>query len=295
VRKPKAPAASGKPGFCVWIVSPADYVHSRCFEETALALSEAFGQLGYAAPIVTDPANIKGRAVVLGTNLLKYVPRSLPENLILYNLEQVQLDSPWFDQAHIELLRHYPVWDYSSRNIQALAALGVKASLCGIGYSPALTRIPHSLVQDIDVVFIGSINERRAAVLEALRRRGMKVFAGAGLYGSERDAVFGRAKIVLNLHHYEAQVFEIVRVSYLLANRLCVVSETGLDNELEDPLRNGVAFVNYRDLVAVCHHLLQRPEERRRLANSGFEAFKAQPQAPMLKAALAGLVQLSRT
>jgi hypothetical protein len=295
VPKPKAPPASGQPGFCVWIVSPADYVHSRGFEETALALSESFGQLGYAAPIVTDPAAIEGCAVVLGTNLLKYIPRPHPENLILYNLEQVQLGSPWFDQAQVELLRHYPVWDYSSRNIQALAALGIKATKCGIGYSPALTRIPHSLVQDIDVAFIGSISERRAVVLEALRRRGMKVFAGAGLYGSERDAVFGRAKIVLNLHHYEAQVFEIVRVSYLLANRLCVVSETGLDHELESPLRNGVAFVNYRELVAVCHHLLQRPEERRRLANAGFDAFKALPQAAMLKAALTSLSQLSRT
>jgi hypothetical protein len=295
VPQPKAPPAAGKPGFCIWIVSPAGYLHSRCFEETALALSEAFGELGYGAPIVTDPAAVEGTAVVLGTNLLRYVPRPLPEKLILYNLEQVQVDSPWFDQAYIELLRHYSVWDYSSRNIHALAGLGVKAVQCGIGYSPGLTRIPHSLVQDIDVAFIGSIGERRARVLEALERQGMKVFAGSGLYGAERDAIFGRAKVVLNLHHYEAQVFEIVRVSYLLANRLCIVSEAGLDNELEAPFRHGVAFVYYRDLVAVCHHLMQRPEERRRLSDAGFEAFKARPQAPMLEAALAAVPQMSRS
>jgi hypothetical protein len=148
-------------------------------------------------------------------------------------------------------------------------------------------------VQDIDVAFVGSIGERRAAVLEALQRQGVKVFAGTSLYGRERDAIFGRAKIVLNLHHYEAQVFEVVRVSYLLANRICVVSEAGLDQELEAPFRNGLAFVYYRDLVAVCHHLLKRPEERRRLADAGFEAFKARPQAAMLEAALAALPQLA--
>ena len=42
-----------------------------------------------------------------------------------------------------------------------------------------------------------------------------------------------RSKIVLNLHQYDAQVFEIVRVSYLLANRRAVVSERGA-NPTED-------------------------------------------------------------
>jgi hypothetical protein len=280
-------------GFSIWIVSPPGYLHSRCFEEVALALGEAFAELGHTAPIVTDPAAIEGTAVVLGANLLPHMPQPLPERLILYNLEQVQPGSPWFDQAYIDLLRRYPVWDYSNRNIAALAALGVTASLCGIGYSPGLTRVPHAMVQDIDIAFIGSMGERRSVALEAMRRQGFKVFAGVGLYGAERDAIFSRAKIVLNLHYYEAQVFEIVRVSYLLANRLCVVSEVGLDQELEAPFRQGLAFVQYRDLLAVCHHLLQRPEERRRLANAGFEAFKARPQAAMLKAALAALPQLA--
>jgi hypothetical protein len=293
VPKPQSPPADGKPGYSIWIVSPPGYLHSRCFEELALAMSEAFAELGYAAPVVTDPAAVEGVAVVLGANLLRQIPAPWPERLILYNLEQVQAGSPWFDQGYVELLRRYPVWDYSARNIAALAAMGVSAGLCGVGYSPGLARVPHSLAQDIDVAFIGSIGDRRAAVLQALQRSGVKVFAATGLYGAERDAVFGRAKIVLNLHHYEAQVFEIVRVSYLLANRLCVVSEAGLDQDLEAPFRKGVAFVYYRDLVAVCRHLLQRPDERRRLANAGFEAFKARPQTPMLKAALALLPQFA--
>ena len=287
--KTQSPRVVGKPGYSIWIVSPAGYLHSRCFEELALALSEAFAELGYAAPIVIDPAAVEGVAVVLGANLLQQMPPPLPARLILYNLEQVQAGSPWFNQAYIDLLRRYPVWDYSARNVAALAGLGVSASLCGVGYSPGLTRVPHSLVQDIDVAFVGSISDRRAAALQAMRNSGIKVFAGSGLYGAERDAVFARARIVLNLHYYEAQVFEIVRVSYLLANRLCVVSEAGLDQDLEGPFRNGVAFVPYRDLVAVCRYLLQRPDERRRLANAGFEAFKARPQAAMLKAALASL------
>ena len=81
--------------------------------------------------------------------------------------------------------------------------------------------------------------------------------------------------------------FEIVRVSYLLANRKCVVSETGQDEALESPLRKGVAFVPYGRLTAACLQLLQNNEERSRLAEAGFESFRACSQVPMLKNALA--------
>jgi hypothetical protein len=77
-----------------------------------------------------------------------------------------------------------------------------------------------------------------------------------------------------------------VRVSYLLANRLCVVSEVGFDRTLEDPFAKGVAFAPYGELVAACRFLVDRPDARRRIAGAGFEAFKAMPQAPMLERAL---------
>lgn len=285
----KSSAGDGKPGYSIWIVTPPGYQHSRCFEEVALALGEAFAELGYHAPIVTDPAAVQGIALVLGPNLLPRTPKPWPKQMVLFNLEQVQADSPWLTPEIQELLRRHPVLDYSARNLPALAALGIKAIRCGIGYSPGLTRIPHALVQDIDVCFVGSLNPRREAVLGELQRHGLKVHYGFGVYGSERDAVYARSKIVLNVHHYDAQVFEIVRVSYLLANRLCVVSEVGRDNETEVPFANGVAFAYYGELVAACRTLVAHPDRRRAIAASGFEAIKARPQAPMLAAALAAL------
>jgi len=56
--------------FSLWIVTPPDYPHSRCFEEIALGLQASFTELGFDAPIVTDPAQIKDWAIVLGANLL---------------------------------------------------------------------------------------------------------------------------------------------------------------------------------------------------------------------------------
>src|SRR6266850_3218057 len=274
--------------FSIWIVSPPRYLHSRCFEEVALSLQAAFATLGFDAPIVTDPAQISDWTLVLGANLLPSMSIALPPRLILYNLEQIQKDSVWLKAAHIGLLRRYPVWDYSERNIGALRELyGIaNVTLCGIGYMPVLSRIAPA-AEDIDVLFIGSLNQRRKAVLEEIAGYGKKVSAAYNLYGEQRDDVIARARLVLNLHFYEAQVFEIVRVSYLLANRKCVVSETGHHEGLEAPLRQEVAFAPYEHLTGACLQLLQNNEERDRLAAAGFESFRACSQVPMLKRALA--------
>jgi hypothetical protein len=234
--------------YCIWIVTPSGYRHSRCFEEVALGLREAFAALGMDAPIVTDALDVRGTAVVL---------------------------------------KHYPVWDYSARNIETLAALGVRASLCGIGYMPGLTRIPAAAARDIDVLFIGSVNPRRGEVLHEIKAHGAAVHVAFDCYGEERDALIARAKIVLNLHFYPAKLFEIVRVSYLLANRACVVSEMGLDTELEAPFLGGIGFSSYGGLVQACLRLLGDDAARQRIAAKGFEKMRALSQVDMLRRALA--------
>ncbi len=270
--------------YSIWIVTPPGYTHSRCFEEVALSLQEAFQSLGHDVPIVNTPYLLRGTVIVLGTHLLPYVELP-PLPLILFNLEQILEGSPWLKPEYLHLLKEHPVWDYSPQNIDALARYGIQATLCGIGYMPGLARIAKAHVEDIDVLFIGSLNARRRAILSTLDgRRVVHVF---DLYGPQRDAFIARAKIVLNVHYYESKVFEIVRVSFLLANQKCVVSEVGQDEALEKPFREGIRFVSYDRLAQECFDLLDRPQERHELAAKGFAAFSALSQVPMLEQALA--------
>ena len=76
--------------YCIWIVSPPGYAHSRCFEEIAIGLSEAFAALGFDAPIVTAPEQVTGTPVILGCNLLGAT--TPPAGSILFNLEQISLE-----------------------------------------------------------------------------------------------------------------------------------------------------------------------------------------------------------
>jgi hypothetical protein len=270
----------------IWIVSPHNYPHGHAFDEIALALSAAFRTLGREIKIVRDPAGLADTTIVLGCNLLPHM-RPLPSGrLILFNLEQIAPESRWLSSEYLALLSQHTIWDYSDRNITKLARLGIGAIRCGIGYVPELTRIAPA-EETIDVLFVGSINERRGWIFRQLASAGARVEARFNVYGKIRDELIARSKLVLNIHYYESRVLEIVRVSYLLANRRCVVSETGLDLAIEAPLKDGIAFAQYDDLAARCMELLHDEDRRRSLAQSGFDGFSALSQVDYLRQALA--------
>jgi hypothetical protein len=115
-----------------------------------------------------------------------------------------------------------------------------------------------------------------------------------GALGASRDAWIARSKIVLNVHYWEAKIFEIARVSYLLANRRVVVSERGADSTLERGLESGVAFADYDGLVDRCVELLGDERARREVAERGYQAFSARSQAEILHHALAALEGVTR-
>ena len=274
----------GMKNYCIYQVSPEGYIHSRCVDEVALSLHYGFKELGYDAPIVKSPDKITGVPIILGGNLL--TPNdSLPQDAIIYQLEQIYPGSPWLTNTYVDILRRFKVWDYSRANIAALSAFGINASLCEIGYVPALTCIENNPEPDIDVIHIGALNPRRLKILNELSTK-CKVVAVSNLYGVSRDALIARAKIILNLHFFEAKVFEIVRCSYMMTNRKCVVSETGADKQLEEPYADGVSFVPYNNLVDRCLYLLGNSEEREKIARRGFEVFSQRKQSDFLKAVL---------
>ena len=158
---------------------------------------------------------------------------ALPPNSVIYNFEQVGGTIDLLTPAFRAAVARCRVWDYSARNLRLLAPLlgHDRRQVVPLGYAPALSRIQRAPVQDIDVLFYGAVNERRRDILLELQQSGLRVQAAFGVYGAERDALTARAKVVLNMHAQPTRVLEVVRISYLLANRKAVVSE--LDGETE--------------------------------------------------------------
>jgi hypothetical protein len=274
--------------FAVTIASEPGYAHGEAFREAAESVHHALLTLGHDSILGDRTDHADRRLIIFGANLITQfnLPHHLAPDSILYNLEQIYDDSPWLTPELLALYRRHVVWDYSVANIAALARHGVAARHVPIGYVPELTRIAPAAQQDIDVLFAGSLVERRVAVLQALHETGANVVPVFGVYGPARDTLIARAKIVLNLHLYDAKVFEIVRVSYLLANRCFVVSERGSDPAGEAPFADGVAFADYPRLTETCLKFLADPAARARVAAHGFAVIQQRCTVDFLRAVL---------
>ena len=274
--------------FQVLVLSPPGYVHAEAFSEVAETLLHGLRALGHDAVLTRGLSALPGRRpIVLGANLLPRLKVALPPDAILYNLEQVERGSAWLSPDMVALFKKYPAWDYSALNLRQWESLGVpRPALVPISWTPELSRIPGDVAQDIDVLFYGSLNPRRQAVLEALGNTGARVEALFGIYGAERDAAIARSKLVLNLHFFEAKVFEAVRVSYLLGNGRAVVSETGASSEEEAAFSEGVAFAPYEQLVPTCLRLLADAPARAALGEAGRRVMAGRPITAALRGAL---------
>jgi acetyltransferase-like isoleucine patch superfamily enzyme/SAM-dependent methyltransferase len=274
--------------FAVLMVSPPNYVHSQAFSEVANTIHHGLLALGHQS-VITHEVVLERRHIVLGTNLLPTISIELPEDTILYNLEQVSPDCPWINESVLALFQRFTLWDYSLRNCEQLQLMGCRhIQHVPLGYVPQLTRMEPLAeeAQDIDVLFYGSLNEKRAAVLEDLREQGLNVVELFGEYGAERDRAIARAKIVLNIHLYQAHIFEIVRVSYLLANHKFVLSESSPNDPDAESFKDGVAFADYDQIVEACLSFLQNPQERQRIAEAGFQLMTQRPETKFLQEAL---------
>lgn len=287
--------------YAILVIQPENYLHSHAFDEVARSLQESLLALGYAAKITQQP--IPGcRHIVFGAHLLftqGTANTSLPPDSILYNLEQIDFSSPAFNSSMLLHFKHWTVWDYSTTNIQTLQEFGISGiQHLPIGYHPTLSSIPPSTAeaQDIDILFYGSLNQRRESVIHSLRQQGLRVEVLFGVYGAERDEIIRRSKIVLNIHNYQSKVFEIVRVSYLLANQKFVISECGTQDMDTDHFKAGLVFADYEHLVETCIHWLGRSDaERNAIALKGFDLIKQRPIEKLLTPLLEGLPESPQT
>ncbi len=256
-----------KPEIWVSSVKPAGYSHAGAFDEVYETVAYGLESLGFSVSRVENLLSQDIPAILFGGHLLnEAMLEQLPPTTILYNLEQADPHAAWLQGPFPRAMQRHEVWDFSETNVRRLSAAGVAPKIlwAPVGYVPQMTRIAPA-PEDIDVLFYGSLNVRRGAVLDQLRARNLNVVHAFGVYGEERDRLIARAKVILNMHYYESGIFEWVRVFYLLANFRTVVSEESVLGAFDNGVENVVRFAAYDHLVDVCETLVHDDQSRRQL------------------------------
>lgn len=225
-----------------------------CFQELGYKVTFDFNKLHDTA------LNLNMGGTTLSVNdYLKHKDR-----LITFNMEQICEGSyHMLNQDYFNVLRQSYVWDYSVKNLENLKNLGIiNRTFVPIGYHPSMSNIKNSFNPSIDVLFYGLETSRRKKVLDELRDFGLNVVSsGDRLWVRElRNEYIADAKIVLNMHAYDNyNIFEIVRVSHLLANSKCVVGEVNDDTYIEEDVKDCIINVPYDELAKTCKLLIDQP------------------------------------
>jgi hypothetical protein len=236
--------------------------------------------LGLEATINFNRVDQAYKNILIGCHLLDptLIP-GLPKSTVILNTEQINNQPSIWNNTIFSWAKKFEVWDYSQQNIDIFKGMGLSnIHLLKLGYQKELNRIQKIPAQDIDVLFYGSINPRRAHVLDDLKNFGLKTHTSFGVYGKDRDDLIGRSKIVLNLHYYKSEIFEVVRVFYLLSNAVAVVGEINPTTTVDNLYRNAVVGVDYENLVGACLNLINDDQLRIQNSQNGFETIRQYPQ-----------------
>lgn len=255
------------------------------FVELAFIVQKSIQRLGYEC-IRSSKPRLDCINVIIGANACAKnpCPGKIPKDSIIINFEQMYQESPHLTPEYIKLLKKYEVWDYNEHNFKWLKDnLNITSKILKIGYEQEF-EIPKLLAlteikEDIDVLFYGHLNERRLAILTELQKRFPDkniCFRSNNLWAKERDEHILRAKIVLNLHLYDAKLFEYPRVSFLLNNGKFVISETSTNDSEYQFLKNALVICEYDKVCDMVEKYLFDSVSRRQIADMGYDIFKQQ-------------------
>ena len=258
------------------------YYDNVVFEDVARGLLGYFNQFGVDVKICnkieseyehnqnTRTAN-ESIFIMFGMN--NYTG-TVPKHYILYQLEQCpatvfdgdsEIKNQWFNQHYVKLMQNaVEIWDYSIRNIVELKKLRWDKSkpipymrYVPITYMSSLENdIDHSTTHEklYDVFFYGGMNERREKIIKQLRDRGLRVIGdNMKIWRDERKKYIEQSKLVINIHYYERAILETTRLSYLLATKVFVISESSYDPLLDRDHQKSLVMCNTPDeLVETC-------------------------------------------
>lgn len=266
--------------FNICLIKPDNYIHSYAFLELGELIYFSLKELGHEVTINFNKIEPSYKNVLIGCHLLdtKFMS-NIPGSSVILNTEQVYSATNSWNKAIFPWAHNFEMWDYSKKNIEKFSDAGINnVKHFKIGFQKELVRLQESKNKDVDILFYGCINDRRKVILDKLEAAGLKVKTLFGVYGKERDEWVERSKLVLNLHFYDSQIFEIIRVFYLMTNSVAVVGEVNETTSIDTMCINGIYPAQYNDLIGACLEIINNENLIQDIQLAALKSISAFPQ-----------------
>jgi len=262
------------------------------FARKAKALAEALESHGIPTVVRSGTGFLARARVKFSPNLHigfwnHFYPEYMPARYIFYNAEPLGL-ARWRDNEEwrFKMRGALQIWGYTRTDERYVANLGIPYHFVPFGYAPYYESVfkantKHEVIaEDIDVLFVGLVTDRRRTVLDRIRETGVKLEVYTyerPLRGAELDRTIARARIVLSMFAVDdpaTHVADFARLDHLLSNRRFVLHERLPEEAREAEFEQHVPSCAYDEIPERCVHFLQGHAERARLALVAYEWFK---------------------
>jgi SAM-dependent methyltransferase len=216
------------PDIHLCIVQPSGYVHSLGFLDQARYFRHQFRRMGAQVSLAKNRLRHDAVNFIFGAHLGFDASLRQRYSCIFVNLEQLGQGGAAVSRDYLQLLAGSAVVDYDADNVAAYSSNADDVPLVPFLYAPYVSQVEFLPLEDrpIDLLFIGSMNERRRSMINRIEAQGVKVsLFDSPLYGPERDEIIVQSKAVFNAHFYASSRFEQARVSHCLSVGTPVISE----------------------------------------------------------------------
>lgn len=241
---------SALPDFHLTIMQPAGYVHSLGFVDQARYLRHQFRRHGARVTIAKNRVREDAINIVFGAHLGFPNEWKRRHTCLFFNLEQLGQMGAKVRPEYLALLRSSAVIDYDPGNVAAYCSDPLDVPLVPFLHAPYLfdATVPALESRPIDLLFFGSMNERRRRFIAQVEESGVQVsMFDHPIYGPERDSMIVQAKAVLNCSYYETSRFEQVRVSHCLSLGTPVISERHPNSQPSEAFEDAVFWLPQDD------------------------------------------------
>ena len=228
-----------------------------------------------------DVKLLNNTIIVIGGDYSRVIPeyRNLyPEKtIVVYNWEQLCGGNQWLNVANLceSAKLADEIWDYNDLNsvyFKLFHQVDV-THIYPFEYYSGIEVLTNKENPEIDVLFYGLLNERRAKIISNIQLQMYNKFnmvIALGTTVEESYKYIENSKIVLNIHAFEPwHRQEQERIGFLLGNRKCILGELSQENYFND----AIVEVHADNLCNTITTLL-RNDGWKHIADRGYDMFK---------------------
>ncbi|KAJ3358567.1 hypothetical protein HDU91_005178 [Kappamyces sp. JEL0680] len=220
-------------------------------------------QVGIRAEVV-ESVDLADTTSIYVTFITWKLELKAPQKYIVFNWEQLRPDANYWDTDFENYLKGAEeVWDYSSRNIEFLQSVGIRARFLLPGYNAfmadSILKTPNSRRTN-DIIFFGAVkpyfNPRRVEVMSKLQIRFPDIQINPD------RAAMTTAKVGLNIHSWgENTILETHRIWQMVSNKILCLSERSDDRVLDALFSPMVTWFDDDDFEEKVNQVLALSEE----------------------------------